>query len=104
MPEEFPPNLWGIYGRNKSACRAKGFGVAGKIGIRRNMVIVEGQPFEIGEILQSSDLAMNGDFTAPGGWGAPVRMSFTIRHGYKLMHRTFDGRHPPRAYAFWRCK
>ncbi|GAA4043580.1 hypothetical protein [Parerythrobacter jejuensis] len=99
----FPTKLEGVFGRTQSACRARGFAVAGKIGIRGDKVIVEGQPFEIDEVHHASNIALNAEFVAPGGWGKPVRMSFTIRNDYKLMHRTFGGRTAPRAYAYWRC-
>lgn len=102
--DRFPPKLEGVYARKPSGCRNRSFSVAGKVGIRGKRLIVDGQPFEIGEVLQSSQIALIGDFVAPGGYGKPVRMSFTIRKSGKLIVRTFGGRTAPPMLAHYRCK
>lgn len=102
--EEFPDDLWGVYGRNNFACRAKGFAVEGKIGIRSNKVIIEGEPFEIGEVLSQSDRALVGEFVAPGGWSTKgVRMGFTLLRKNKLWFTTYEGRPAPKI-GYYRCR
>lgn len=102
-PAEFPADLWGVYGRSKYACRAKGFAVEGKMGIRENKLILEGQPFELGEIHRVTDRMIVADFVAPGGWSTKgVRMSFQLLRDNKLWHATFAGKPAPRI-GYVRC-
>ncbi|WP_284126621.1 hypothetical protein [Parerythrobacter aestuarii] len=102
--EEFPDDLWGVYGRNKYACRARGMAVPGKLGIRSNKVIIEGEPFEIGAVLSQSDRSLVGEFVAPGGWSTNgVRMSFMLLRDNKLWHSTYEGKPAPKI-GYYRCR
>lgn len=104
QPTHFPRSLWGVYGRNAYACRARGFMVEGKIGIRENKLIVEGQPYELGEIHQATDNMINAEFVAPGGWSTNgVRMSFQLLRANKLWFATYQGKPAPKI-GYRRCR
>jgi hypothetical protein len=100
----FPRGFWGVYGRNNHACRASGFAVEGKLGIRENKLILEGQPYELGEIHRLSDRMIVADFVAPGGWSTKgVRMSFQLLRDNKLWHATYEGKPAPKI-GYYRCR
>ena len=100
----FPRGFWGVYGRNNHACRARGFAVEGKMGIRENKLILEGQPYELGEIHRLSDRMIVADFVAPGGWSTKgVRMSFQLLRDNKLWHATYEGKPAPKI-GYYRCR
>ena len=100
---EFPAELWGVYGRNNFACRYKGMDIEGKIGIRGDKIIVEGQPYDLYEIDQASDRMLVGEFVAPGGWSTSgVRMSFQLLRKNKLWHATYEGKPAPKI-GYVRC-
>ncbi|WP_155806032.1 hypothetical protein [Erythrobacter litoralis] len=103
QPPEFPQEMWGVYGRNNHACRYRGMDIEGKIGIRGNKIVVEGQPFDLYEIDQVSNRMLVGEFVAPGGWSTSgVRMSFQLLRKNKMWHSTYEGKPAPKI-GYVRC-
>ena len=103
-PAMFPDGMWGVYGRNNYACRSKRMAVEGKLGIRRNEILLEGEPYELGEIHQVSDKMIVADFVAPGGYSDKgVRMSFQLLRKNKLWHATYAGKPAPKI-GYVRCR
>ena len=103
-PPQFPEQMWGVYGRNNHACRYRGMDIEGKIGIRGNKIIVEGQPYDLYEIDQASDRLLVGEFVAPGGWSTQgVRMSFQLLRKNKMWHSTYQGKPAPKI-GYVRCR
>ena len=99
----FPDALWGVYGRNNYACRSKKMAIEGKLGIRRNQILLEGEPYELGEIHQVSDHMIVAEFVAPGGYSENgIRMSFQLLRKNKLWHKTYAGKPAPKI-GYVRC-